>query len=103
MSDIIRDPNNSSEMCTAKVCLPEQQPPAGKACWVAGWGIEDYTDEEDPEFPDALKSVGVNILSEYYAKNYTRKDLWKSVVFQNEFIEKVFEMCLNLKKSSLKP
>ena len=78
-------------MCTGRVCLPDRAPPVGKACWVAGWGIEDYSDDE-PEFPDALKSVGVNILSESYAKNFTRKDLWRSVVFENEFIGKSLNM-----------
>ena len=33
-----------NSVCATPVCLPQGAPPAGKACWHGGFGLQDYDD-----------------------------------------------------------
>ena len=66
----------------ASICLPDRPARPGAACWVGGWGLEDYDDEI---VPDSLKSVGLNIFSEDYTKAKTKKSFYSTMQFDNEF------------------
>lgn len=71
-----------SAKCAGPVCLPKGPATPGAACWVAGWGVEDY---DEDKVAKSLKSVGVNIFSEAYTKAKTKKGLWQDMVFADEF------------------
>jgi len=67
-------------LCATPICLPSGPPTPGDACWVAGWGLVDY-DNQTPA--DTLYSVGLNIFSEAYVRDFT--DIHHHVIFENEF------------------
>jgi len=70
------------EQCVSSICLPDRPARPGAACWVGGWGLEDY----DLEIvPDSLKSVGLNIFSKDYTKAKTKKSFYNNMQFHNEF------------------
>lgn len=74
--------NCGSEICATRICLPTQNAPAGAACWVGGWGLDNYAKETSP---DSLKSVGVNIFSEAYSKLKIKPSIYQGIVFKDEF------------------
>jgi len=45
--------------CFSAACLPNSPPKPGKHCWVAGYGVTDFTFQERP---DTLLEVGVNLM-----------------------------------------
>ena len=53
----------SIENCVTTVDLPVIPPPAGAACWTAGWGVYDY---DEDSLPCGLKTVGINLFSKEY-------------------------------------
>lgn len=77
-----RQENCGDNMCATRVCLPKQAPTPGAACWVGGFGVEDYAEDE---VPAALKSIGVNIFSEEYTKAKAKSILWNDIIFFDEF------------------
>ena len=54
------------DICATKVCLPRHKATPGAACWVAGWGLDDYDNDHTPLY---LQTVGVNIFSKEYTKS----------------------------------
>lgn len=78
----MREANCDGDICATRACLPKNSPPAGAACWVGGWGFEDY---DLDNIPASLKSVGVNVFSEAYTKSKAKKALWQDIVFDDEF------------------
>ena len=80
--DTLRRTKCGGEMCAKTLCLPTKPERPGAACWVAGFGIDDY---ELETFPDHLKSVGLNIFSAEYLRNKTPAEFHDELVYRNEF------------------
>ena len=71
---------NCDFACATRACLPTAPAVPGEACWAGGHGATDYDDYDST--PVSMKSAGLNIFSEAYAKKKVKQTVLRDVDFK---------------------